>query len=527
MKQALHILAKDIRRFWGEVSLSVAVMVAFAWEYPRQWLDASVEWERLGLRFQRQEQLLGGLLMLLIPLTWWLLITRLVHEERLVGDRQFWITRPYEWKKLVAAKAIFLLIFLYLPLIAAQCWLLMRAGFNPAAHAGGLLYGLIVISGGLVFPLAAIAAVTVNFARMTLTLLCVCCCAVGIAAIDTSLFAAGMTQKPVASSDPLAIPLLLCGCAAVIVLEYARRRIALGRILLLVLPVLLALSGFFFSSDAMVNRRYPPAASGENAAIQVSVRGDAQSAGTANAALSAKRVQVSLPLHVAGVAEDELWIPNGVKVTVDAVGGASWSSDWQPLYGGYYLPDSRDASVVFEVNRDLFSRLQSMPVTLHLTFALTEARRAIVWRTALPTHDFTVPDFGICSPQVLPLLVNQAVAPQISLIACRSPLRQPTLTLVQSLLSNESCSNSATGPGSGGHSSEWIGNLKSEPAEFGFPSVKIFPISVWNPSGHLCPGAPVTFTEYKAVRLMQTEITAQNFRFPSYSAHRDAIRPSR
>jgi hypothetical protein len=123
MKQTLHILAKDIRHLWGEILLSVATMVAFAWVYPRQWSNASVGWERFSPGFGRQGQILAWLLMLLVPLSWWLLIARLVHEERMAGDRQFWITRPYEWKKLLAAKGLFVLIFLYFPLIAAQCWL--------------------------------------------------------------------------------------------------------------------------------------------------------------------------------------------------------------------------------------------------------------------------------------------------------------------------------------------------------------------------------------------------------------------
>jgi hypothetical protein len=38
---------------------------------------------------------------------------------------------------------------------------------------------------------------------------------------------------------------------------------------------------------------------------------------------------------------------------------------------------------------------------------------------------------------------------------------------------------------------------------------------------HLCPGTPITYSEYRTVRLMQTELTAQNFRFPSYREHRD------
>lgn len=382
-----------------------------------------------------------------------------------------------------------------------------------------------MISGVFVFPLAAIAAVTVNFARMTLTLLCLGFCAAAIAAIDAYLDVTGLLHRPVAVPDPLAIPLLLCGCAAVIALEYARRRIALGRILLLALPVLLALSTVFFSSDAMVNRRYAPIANGENSAVQLSVREDAQVAGTANAALSAKRVQVRVPLHVSGLADGEVWISDGVKVTVDTGRGASWSSNWQPLYGSFNWPGSQDASVVFDVSRELFSRVQSAPVTLHLTFALTEARRASVWRTALPTHDFTVPDFGVCSPQVLPLLVNQSVAPQIDLIACRSPLRLPMLTFVQfPPESAQSCSGSATGPLNGGRTGTWVGNLASEPAEFGLPPVKMFPIRSREPFEHVCPGAPITFTGYKAVRLVRTEITVQNFRFPAYDAHRDIMK---
>jgi hypothetical protein len=30
-----------------------------------------------------------------------------VHEDRLTGDRQFWVTRPYLWKSLLLAKALF------------------------------------------------------------------------------------------------------------------------------------------------------------------------------------------------------------------------------------------------------------------------------------------------------------------------------------------------------------------------------------------------------------------------------------
>ncbi len=118
-----------------------------------------------------------------MPVSWWLLISRVIHAETLVGDCQFWITRPYDWKKLLAAKALFLFCFLYLPLFLAQCFLLMRAGFSSAlAIFRGLLFNLYLISAVLVLPLLALATVTSSFARMTLAILGILLCFIAVSA---------------------------------------------------------------------------------------------------------------------------------------------------------------------------------------------------------------------------------------------------------------------------------------------------------------------------------------------------------
>src|SRR5256885_7885270 len=52
------------------------------------------------------------LVMILLPLAWWTLIARVIHDEVLPGDNQFWITRPYSWKSLLGAKALFILAFI-------------------------------------------------------------------------------------------------------------------------------------------------------------------------------------------------------------------------------------------------------------------------------------------------------------------------------------------------------------------------------------------------------------------------------
>jgi len=68
--------------------------------------------------------------LILLLLTWWFLIVRAVQSEALPGDRQYWITRPYEWKKLLAAKLLFIGVFVHLAAFVDDAFLLTRAGFN-------------------------------------------------------------------------------------------------------------------------------------------------------------------------------------------------------------------------------------------------------------------------------------------------------------------------------------------------------------------------------------------------------------
>jgi hypothetical protein len=111
MKQILHIFLKDARHQCVEILISLAAVAIATFTYYARWNM------RAGLySVSRSTNALGSLsvflLVLLVPLSWWLLISRAVQEEKLVGDSQFWITRPYEWEKLLSAKLLFLVVFL-------------------------------------------------------------------------------------------------------------------------------------------------------------------------------------------------------------------------------------------------------------------------------------------------------------------------------------------------------------------------------------------------------------------------------
>ena len=62
MKQILHIFVKDVRRFWPEISLSVAITAAFARYYPYQWTGADHMHAVMGnhLLVPYTAQFLGG-----------------------------------------------------------------------------------------------------------------------------------------------------------------------------------------------------------------------------------------------------------------------------------------------------------------------------------------------------------------------------------------------------------------------------------------------------------------------------------
>jgi hypothetical protein len=513
MKQILHIFAKDVRHLWGEILLSLAITACFAWVNAKTW------WQGANFQFFRsQMQSADSLLHVLVPLSWWLLIARAVHAEALVGDRQFWITRPYERGKLLAAKALFVLCFVYVPIFIAQCSLLAQAGFHPFEYLKGLLYILLLLTIILILPVFAVAAVTSNLVRMTLTLLGIMLSLIIIIAAEAAYqYKAGDSPSSFSVNDPLALPAVLLIFAVIIVLQYATRRTVLSRWLLVAIPAVLCLIGAIYSSAALIHRAYPNIGAAASAPIAVSTTADAH---ILDGDRDAKRIDIVLPLNVSGVAADEVWVQDGLKIEIENGNGQKWALPWQSSFGRYYAT-GQHAFLTLNISRHLYDEVKSAPVMLHLDLALTQARRASSWQTTLTGRDFAVPDFGACSADTL----------GFETIICRFPLHEPLLTYVETWLTEGPCGSSDGDSGSRvSPASGWFGKAEDQPADFGISSVEErgiqlmgsgFPFAVGpeNPEERqtrkLCPGTSITFTQFAAVRHVEAELTIQNFRFPS------------
>jgi hypothetical protein len=524
MKQILHIFAKDFRHFWPEILISLALVGTLVWVYPSTWLSRNALYAVAGGAFLPSllgAGFLASLLRVLIPLSWWLLIARVIHAEALVGDRQFWVTRPYEWKKLLGAKALFLPVFLYLPLLIAQCLLLFRAGFHPLSFVPGLLFNLLLITAVLVLPLLAITTVTATFAGVTLTLLAGLACFIGYVAF--SLYFSDDASIPY--NDHVSMPLALFFCGTVVVLQYAARRVWVSRLLLIALPVLLVLSGMAVSESSVMGRDYPRGSAGQEAPVQLTLLRDTPHPATAYL-IRAKQVQVSIPLQASGVAEGYALISGPVKLTVDAANGSHWTSPWQARNNQQYLPGTSESWITLLMSRAFFDQVRSTPVTLHFTVALTRVQAGKVTSIPLPAQDFSVPDFGNCSPQ------GDLFHSQFFGIACRFALHQPRLTYISARWADSPCSASQPDLNTGVQGDAWIGSLENSPAEFGIAPILSPSIMLSNgtkvegnksESRHLCPGTPVTFTQYNLVGRTQYDFTIPDFRFPSYQPNTGSL----
>ena len=200
-----------------------------------------------------------------------------------------------------------------------------------------------------------------------------------------------------------------------------------------------------------------------------------------------------IPLEAVGVEPGYVVIPDDLSVAMEAPDGSRWTSVWQGAHMSRYLPADQydNASVVMP--SAVYNKWKGLPLTVHLRFALTQAKVDKVNRIPLPMHEFSVPDFGICSP----LTNSMTSISGVEGLFCGAALREPQLTYISAVWSDTPCLAPQAELGGA-----WAGSLVRERA----PNV-VFPMSVHLSNNqkderarYLCPDSTVSFTQYKLVR---------------------------
>ncbi len=492
--QPLHIFQKDLRHLWPETLVTLLLFVAFAWAVPYGWQTTE---------YSIFIKLLAGFLHVLMPIAWLIVISRLIHDESLVGDRQFWTSRPYHWASLLAAKALYIVVFLYVPFFLMQVYLLKHAGLYPTTAIPALLHNLLLLTVILIVPIAAIAAVTSTFPRLLLST---------IGAIIYILIVAGLfgfaffDHMPPPHLSGIIAALVIVLPLAALIYQYATRKTTTSRILLLATPILIPILLILTPATALIHSSYPVIAAADAPTLTVIPAPPGTPVSPGHLQTFRGNVLLNLPFAVKDSDKDSNYALQGVEAHL--TGPTTWTSAYLSTFGS-----SINASVPYTVVRlfmpqSVFDKAKTSPADLHLSIAADhlKAKPTSTWKsTLLP---FSIPGHGVCfssseSPDEAP--------------TCRFPLKAPEILYASAPLSATSCAQQGTQQVSGRAA------LSSSSSTLDFDPVITVPLNFTtgdpNPQHHyqFCAGTPLTFLEAESVGKVRFEVDAKQLTLDPYA----------
>jgi hypothetical protein len=500
MNQILHIFRKDVRRHWPDIVVALAVLAAYAWHQTGEWHPRDITSQMLHDRLLKW-------LPFAVVLAWSFLIARVVLAESLVGERQFWITRPYDWRKLLTAKLLYLVAFFSFPLLLIQAILLWRAGFSPTPYLAGLLLLALWWVSLVIPPVMTLAVVTSNIAQFFLVVLGIAASIIGIAIFGDQLQRVEFLPAELIP-EWVGPTLLLAAAIMAIILQYARRRTLQSRLLLFSVGTAVIIVSLIQKEKGFLIREYPQLPSAERLPIQISLDPSVSDRGTAS--IEYNKIPVRIPLIFSGMAENSVVYVNGAMVDIEAPGAMHWNSGWFGMHEQIF-PSREKLGILFTVDKSFFEPVKSTSVTLHIFLALTTLRSQETRRVMATAGDFEALGGAVCS-----MWRDDA-----SSLHCRAPLRKPSLAV--SVFSQESTCPLDEGDEAPSAGFDWEWNSDTSPVELDLSPVQTFDFSFWrmqwekgNRHNFLCPGTPLNFQTLREVQRARTGLRIDGIRLADY-----------
>jgi hypothetical protein len=373
----IHILLKDAREHRIAIALAVS-MIAI-------WILGS---GALAVEHSPAPELLSFI-------AWTTLIGRLVHSEAIPGERQYWLTRPVPRAALLGAKVLGCVVFLHVPYFFVDALALMKHGFNPTEHVGGLLWkqALAFVTGTI--PMLAVAAITRTFAQYALVLL-------GIAAagiLGTSMLRhSDNNWMALQWTKGIAERLVVLGVgAAILCMQYMDRRTRASRIL----------SGAGLGAVCVVAAFSPwrPAYAIQQLVNPVRIERSSLQAvfdSTRSVPLDAvsfvrnqREVSVVLPVRWQGLPEGAEVVPDRTEAIIRMPNGELLRPVARNTWNWSLYPVWNWAN--FALHEDLLQKVGAEPVDLDLKLFVTVYGRGRTYRMPImSTGEQTVPEVGRC-----------------------------------------------------------------------------------------------------------------------------------
>ena len=382
----MHIFMKDVRHLWPGILVVLTFTAAFAYA-------GAVSPGAFGQLPDPYPTLTA----LTLPLGWAYLIAAVIHQEALPGHHQYWLTRPYSWKSLLVAKALFIVSFINVPKLLADFVILEGQGFQAASYWSGFIASQLLFTAVWLLPYSALAAVTSNLRQFVLAVLIV-----WVLLILPSLFLArpsdllsrGFWFGAVWMQNFMIIGIFLTASLVILLWQYSRRRTALSRvialcamILVLAVPNLISMRALMAAQMRLSKSRMDvPAIQ----AVLDSTRKEPKTKQTGRRPGYEGTIAIGIPLQISGLPAGTSMFFDDVKVEIEepdgevsvATGTIEQEVDgvWERLF----------------VRPDVFQRLKEEQVTLRHSAYLSLLGDPRTTQIEPGERGTVVPDLGIC-----------------------------------------------------------------------------------------------------------------------------------
>jgi hypothetical protein len=409
MNQVLHIFQKDARRHWPEILISWILLGLYTRWAIHPWNGA------MGITSFAQFFLRAEIITPVLVLSWSFLILRIVYGESLIGDRQWWVTKPYLWWKLLDAKVLFVLAFIGLPLFLVQAYLLRYLGFPLLPNLRGILGMQFALAIVLALPSMALGTLTKGMGQALFGAVATLIAFIGIFALIQEVPSGEMASAAGAVESTQAF-LVLGSILAVVLWQYARRKTWPARGVLLGSFAAVTLLGVLTPYAKFVEKKFPAVEAREAPAQFAFLPFNAAKGKLRTAPQFATKTFLRIPLAVYGIAVGTVVQVDGINVTVVTSDGASWNPGWKSTWTTIWPEDDRE-NFIYEVKRKDYEKFQNATGQLRVELALTEFHETDVRDLILKDGNFSEPALGICH-------LNPA---NPAAIQCLNPFRPPGL----------------------------------------------------------------------------------------------------
>jgi hypothetical protein len=403
LKIVLHIFLKDVRRHWKEISLFFLCCGSWGWAvtHPLSWIQ------------QR------GVIPVAMFGLWVFLTIRVVHGECLVGDREFWQTRPYTGTKLLAAKGLFLVYCLNVPILITQIFLLIHSVIPLSWElVPGLLFLQLEFGTIVTFSAFVLAAVTESLTQWIL--------AVGglfIFGLVVSWFPWDKLPGTLIGQENIGtmigaiftVPALLLA----LVWQYTRRTVWLARLAIglvaLTVPVVILLANTSFIRSAAYSRSdgAPP--------FQISML--AQTDSEEHQYFRTKGEfsldTLDIPITFNSTDPDLIVDVEGFRVLITGDNGWKWQSPWLNRSLNF-SPRSPTGGFEFTIPGELADQISRVHADASVEIAYQVHRLGHAQKIDTSPSRFLVPGVGSCH-----WFDDRSNAFSISGYNCVAPLRLP------------------------------------------------------------------------------------------------------